>query len=152
MDIQGIPEGEAVFLPEHHMAPVLELTFSNPVKDLGPGCVLRDLSSANPSTVIRGCRIRKSCRIQSPVTIERCDVAALLMFYCDEVEGPMPRGSIVRDCLLPRGAVTTAPMPSPSTAGAVAALPLWSRLPASFRCTMRASSATRLTATSKRSR
>ncbi len=102
-EISGAPENEAVFLPEHHKAPVLELTFTRPIEGLAPGCILWDLTSANPATVIRGCRIRKSCRIQSPVTMERCDVAGLLMFYCDDVEGPMPSGSIVRDSTLRRG-------------------------------------------------
>jgi hypothetical protein len=102
-EISGTPENEAVFLPEHHKAPVLELTFTRPIEGLAPRCILWDLTSVNPATVIRGCRIRKSSRIQSPVTMERCDVEGLLMFYCDDVEGPMPGGSVVRDSTLRRG-------------------------------------------------
>ena len=53
--------------------------------------------------MIRNCRIRNSCRFQSAVTLEYCDIASFLWFYGNELEGPMPSGSIVRHNILKRG-------------------------------------------------
>lgn len=65
--------------------------------------MLWDLSTSNPSTVIRRCQIGTICRFQSPVTVEDCDACAVLLFYCDNLEGPMPSGSVIRNCRLWQG-------------------------------------------------
>jgi hypothetical protein len=59
--------------------------------------------SVNPRAVLRRCVIQNSCRFQCPVTLEACDVTALLWFYGEEIEGPFPSHVVVRDCLLRRG-------------------------------------------------
>lgn len=58
---------------------------------------------ANPDTILRDCTIEMSCRMQHPMTIENCDVTALLWFYAEEVEGPFPSDFTVRDSVLRRG-------------------------------------------------
>jgi hypothetical protein len=106
-EIRGMP-GDEIYTPtdgtfEERLVPELELFLDHPVEGLAEGCCLWDITAANPHTVIRGCRIRNSCRFQSGVTLEKCDVSALLYFYSAEVEGPMPSGSAVRDCVLRQG-------------------------------------------------
>ncbi|NLX96858.1 MAG: hypothetical protein GXY83_11835 [Rhodopirellula sp.] len=44
-----------------------------------------------------------SCRLQSPVVLDACDVTALLWFYGERVEGPFPSRVVVQDCTLRRG-------------------------------------------------
>jgi hypothetical protein len=58
---------------------------------------------ANPDTTLRRCKIDMSCRLQTPVTLEACDVTALLWFYAEGVEGPFPSRITLRDCTLRRG-------------------------------------------------
>jgi hypothetical protein len=106
-EIRGMP-GDEIYTPpdgtfEERLVPELELFLDHPVEGLAEGCCLWDITAANPHTVIRGCRIRNSCRFQSGVTLDKCDVSALLYFYSAEVEGPMPSGSVVRDCVLRQG-------------------------------------------------
>jgi hypothetical protein len=57
-------------------------------------------SSANPDTTLRRCRIFNSCRFQSPVTLDDCDIAAFCWFYGDNIEGPLPRNVVVKDSRL----------------------------------------------------
>lgn len=102
-EIRGMPENESVYLPGHHKAPELEVLLDRAVEGLEPGCVLWDMTAANPQTVIRRCRIGNSCRFQSPVTLEDSDVSAFIWFYSEGVEGPMPSGSVVRGCTLRQG-------------------------------------------------
>jgi hypothetical protein len=106
-EIRGMP-GDEIYTPpdgtvEEQRVPELELFLDHPVAGLAEGCCLWNATAANPHTVIRGCRIRNSCRFQSGVTLENCDVSALLYFYSAGVEGPMPSGSVVRDCVLRQG-------------------------------------------------
>ena len=85
------------------LPPVLEIELNDSVGELKPGCILWDLSSANPDTTIRGCLISSSCRFQSKVILERCRTSALLWFYCQDVEGPFPSGSIIRNNIIYKG-------------------------------------------------
>jgi hypothetical protein len=96
-------DDEAIYLPGHRRAPVLELSLDRSLDGLEPGCVLWDSTVANPQTVIRRCRIGNSCRFQSPVTLEECDISAFVWFYSEELEGPMPSGSVVRGCTFRQG-------------------------------------------------
>ena len=57
-------------------------------------------SSANPNTTLRRCKIFNSCRFQSPVTLEDCDITAFCWFYGDNIEGPLPRDVVIRNCRL----------------------------------------------------
>ena len=61
------------------------------------------VEAANPDTTLRRCTIRNSCRFQSRVTLEDCDVTALLWFYGETIEGPLPSGSVVSHCRLRLG-------------------------------------------------
>ncbi len=85
------------------VAPLLRLTLDQAVPGLKPGAVVWNLSSANPHTVIRRCTIRNSCRFQSPVTLEGCDITALAWFYAEPVEGPLPQDVTIRNCKLRLG-------------------------------------------------
>lgn len=87
--------------PDH--APNLELTLDRLPVGIEKGCLLWDMSCSNPDTVIRRCRIGNSCRFRSPVTLENCDVSALLFFQFNATEGPTPSGSVIRDCVLRQG-------------------------------------------------
>jgi len=84
-------------------APISVLTLDRSLQALQPGTMVWDARSSNPNTTIRDCRIEMSCRLQSPVTLERCDVTALLWFYAEPIEGPFPGPVTVRRCTLRRG-------------------------------------------------
>lgn len=94
---------EDVFAPGEHKAPEVTLTLDRPVAGLAVGCLVWDLSTANPSTVIRRCTMGNSCRFQSPVTLEDCRSEALLYFYGDALEGPLPSGSTIRNSTMNKG-------------------------------------------------
>jgi hypothetical protein len=94
---------EDVFDPREHKAPEVTLTLDRPVAGLAVGCLVWDLSTANPSTVIRRCTMGNSCRFQSPVTLEDCRSEALLYFYGDKLEGPLPSGSTIRNSTMNKG-------------------------------------------------
>ena len=79
------------------------LQIDRPIESLKPGLMVWEPESANPDTTLRRCRIEASCRLQTPVTLEACDVTALLWFYGERVEGPFPSNVVIRDCLLRRG-------------------------------------------------
>lgn len=79
------------------------LTLERPIEGLRKGAMVWEPESSNPRTTLRRCRIENSCRLQSPVTLEACEVTALLWFYGEKVEGPFPSGVVVRDCVLKRG-------------------------------------------------
>ncbi len=105
--IKGIPEDIAVISEEdpleHPEAPTLEVITAEPIAGIEVGSVMWDTTTANPSVTIRGCVIRNSCRFQSPVTLENNDIQALVWFYGEDVEGPLPSGSIVRNNTFKRG-------------------------------------------------
>lgn len=107
IEIIGLPECDSVFDPgegyQHPRAPALEIVIENPLSDLTVGSIVWDSETANPSVIIRNCRIRNSCRFQSPVVLEYNDIAAFIWFYADDKEGPLPTGSIVRHNTLKRG-------------------------------------------------
>lgn len=84
-------------------APLSELTLERPIAGLDVGTTVWDAKSANPNTTLRRCHIEMSCRMQSPVTMEDCDVTALLWFYSEPIEGPYPGPVVVRNCTLRRG-------------------------------------------------
>ncbi|NSW56325.1 MAG: hypothetical protein HPY44_09935 [Armatimonadetes bacterium] len=90
--IQGMPA-----------APAWRIRLDAPIQGLQPGTMVWDPGQCNPDTTLRRCRIEMSCRLQSPVTLENCDVTALLWFYSEHVEGAFPSGVRVRDCSLRRG-------------------------------------------------
>ncbi|MHC4994645.1 MAG: hypothetical protein ACYTGQ_06270 [Planctomycetota bacterium] len=79
------------------------IEFDRPIQGLQKGTMVWEPESTNPDTTLRRCRIKKSCRFQSPVTLESCDVTAFLWFYGNAIEGPFPSQVTVRDCVLRRG-------------------------------------------------
>jgi hypothetical protein len=105
LDPAGIREIREIPRKGDHpdLAPDLELVLDKNIEGLAKNCVVWDTSTSNPDTTIRRCRIGNSCRFQSPVTLENCESNALLFFYSDTVEGPLPSGSIVRNCILRQG-------------------------------------------------
>ena len=84
-------------------APISELTLDRPIPGITVGTMVWDRLSANPNTTLRRCRIEMSCRMQSPVIMEQCEVTALLWFYAEHIEGPYPGPVRVRGCTLRRG-------------------------------------------------
>jgi hypothetical protein len=81
----------------------LRLTLDHALAGLKPGDVVWNESSANPHTILRRCTIRNSCRFQSPVTIEDCDITALCWFYGDNIEGPLPANVVIKNSRLRAG-------------------------------------------------
>jgi hypothetical protein len=79
------------------------LQLERPIPGLKPAAMVWEPAFANPKTTLRRCRIEKSCRFQSAVTLESCDVTAFLWFYCERREGPFPSNVVVRDCTIRRG-------------------------------------------------
>ena len=84
-------------------APESTLALETPIAGLRRGHMVWARQSANPDTTLRRCTIRMSCRMQSPMTLQDCDVTALLWFYAGHREGPFPSRATVNDCLLRRG-------------------------------------------------
>jgi hypothetical protein len=81
----------------------LKLTLDRPLAGIAKGDIIWNESSANPRTIIRRCKIFNSCRFQSPVTIEDCDITAFCWFYGDNIEGPLPREVVIRNSRLRQG-------------------------------------------------
>jgi hypothetical protein len=84
-------------------APTYLLTLDRSIPELGVGAMVWDPAWCNPDTTLRRCTIRMSCRLQSPVTLEECDVTALLWFYAESIEGGFPHHVRLLDCRLRRG-------------------------------------------------
>jgi hypothetical protein len=84
-------------------APQVTLTLDHAVPRLAEGDQVWAVEAANPDTTLRRCTIRNSCRFQSRVTLEDCDVTVLLWFYGETIEGPLPSGSVARHCRLRLG-------------------------------------------------
>ncbi len=81
-------------------APLLRLTLDHPLIGLKVGDLVWNETSANPDTTLRRCKIFNSCRFQSPVTIDDCDITAFCWFYGDNIEGPLPRDVVIKNCRL----------------------------------------------------
>jgi hypothetical protein len=79
------------------------LILEKPIEGLKEGAMVWQPGAANPHTTLRRCRIENSCRFQTPVTLDHCEVTAFLWFYGEKVEGPFPSNVVVRDCVLRRG-------------------------------------------------
>ena len=81
-------------------APLLHLTLNHPLISLKVGDLVWNETSANPDTMLRRCKIFNSCRFQSPVTLDNCDITAFCWFYGDSIEGPLPRDVVIKNCRL----------------------------------------------------
>ena len=79
------------------------LQIDRPIEGLKRGTMVWEPESANPDTTLRRCRIEKSCRLQTPVTLEQCEVTAFLWFNAMRPEGPYPSNIVIRECSLRRG-------------------------------------------------
>ena len=88
--------------PDRPVVP-LKLMLDQALPGLKPDDVVWNESSANPHTILRRCTIRNSCRFQSPVTVEDCDITALCWFYGDNIEGPLPANVIIKNSRLRAG-------------------------------------------------
>jgi len=88
--------------PERPAVPI-KLTLDHALPGLKAGDVAWNETSANPHTILRRCTIRNSCRFQSPVTIEDCDITALCWFYGDNIEGPLPANVTIKNSRLRAG-------------------------------------------------
>ena len=60
--------------------PLLRLTLDRPMIGLKAGDLVWNESSANPDTTLRRCKVFNSCRFQSPVTLDDCDITAFCWF------------------------------------------------------------------------
>lgn len=77
-------------------APPLKITFSPALPEIEAGDLVWNESSANPNTTIRRCKIMNSCRFQSPVRVEDCEITAFCWFYGDDLEGPLPQRVVIK--------------------------------------------------------
>ncbi len=84
-------------------APRATLTLDRPIAGLAKDTMVWDPAQCNPDTTLRRCRIDMSCRMQSPIRIEECEVNGLLWFYSEQVEGGFPHHVVIRDSILRRG-------------------------------------------------
>jgi hypothetical protein len=78
-------------------APEITLMLDRPVQGMHTGDQVWNESSANPHTTLRHCRILNSCRFQSSVIIDGCDIKALSWFYGDNTEGPIPSNILIKN-------------------------------------------------------
>ncbi len=91
-DIQGLPA-----------APRTTLKLDRSIPGLGKDTMVWDGATSNPDTTFRRCRIEMSCRMQSPIVMECCDVTALVWFYSEGREGAYPHHVVLRDSRFRRG-------------------------------------------------
>jgi hypothetical protein len=70
---------------------------------MAKGMTVWEVESSNPDTTLRRCRILKSCRMQCPMTLENCEVTALINFRAEKIEGPFPSNLVIRNCVFKRG-------------------------------------------------
>ncbi|NQU21353.1 MAG: hypothetical protein HQ567_08730 [Candidatus Nealsonbacteria bacterium] len=84
-------------------APLLTLHLATAIDGLRPGDRLWNVTSANPNTVLRDCTVYNSCRFQSPLTIEQCQLTAFCWFHSENVEGPIPSCVVIKDSVLRLG-------------------------------------------------
>ena len=94
---------EQRMIGEKPAASPVTLELEEPLLGLTRGIMVWEPAYANPDTTLRRCRIEQSCRLQSPVLLDSCDVTALLWFYSERIEGPFPSSVTVRGCKLRRG-------------------------------------------------
>jgi hypothetical protein len=86
-------DGEGIAKYENRFrgrAPLLRLVLEKEIPNLKKGMVIWGRQTANPKSLVKGCKIRRSCRFQTPVRLENCDVEAYMTFYGDKSEGPGP--------------------------------------------------------------
>lgn len=81
-------------------APTLTVRLVEPITGLEESQVAWAREVSNPQTVIKDCTIRRSCRFQSSLLLENCDVEAYVTFYGDATEGPGPERVEIRHCAL----------------------------------------------------
>ena len=96
----AIAEGKIDTANLDRPAPPLMLALDRPLAGMKKGDVVWNESSANPDTTLRRCKIFNSCRFQSPVTIDDCDITAFCWFYGDNIEGPLPRNVVIKNSRL----------------------------------------------------
>jgi hypothetical protein len=89
--------------PETPNAPTITIQLEDPIPGVDTECAVWNESSANPNTHLKRCEIYKSCRFQSSVTIEKCNITALSWFYGANIEGPLPSNVIVKNSRLALG-------------------------------------------------
>jgi hypothetical protein len=99
---QVLAIGEKANAHAEHV-PLVTLALDRALPGMVKGDQVWAVEAANPDTTLRRCTIRNSCRFQSPVMLESCDVVAFLWFYGGQPEGPIPSGSVVRKCRLRLG-------------------------------------------------
>ena len=107
-------------------APEITLMLDRPVPGMHTGCQVWNLSSANPRATLRRCRISNSCRFQSSVIIDSCEIKALAWFYGNNTEGPLPSNILIKNShlFLGRGNPTNAVVFSSNmTSNGIAAAP-----------------------------
>lgn len=83
--------------------PEIMVTLETPIEKIAVNSVAWDAETSNPDVTVRHCRINNSCRFQSPVRLENCDVHGFVWCYAADLEGPLPESVTVTDCLLQRG-------------------------------------------------
>ena len=81
-------------------APEITLVMDKPINGMSSDCQVWNESSANQNTTLRRCQIFSSCRFQSSLIIDNCDIKALSWFYGDNIEGPIPSNILVKNSRL----------------------------------------------------
>ena len=84
-------------------APHTRLWLDQPIAGLNGSHVIWQPDFTNPDTTLKNCTLRYSCRFQTSVTLENCDMTALAWFYGNSLEGPGPEQVVVRDSIIRRG-------------------------------------------------
>lgn len=79
------------------------LLLDRSIEGMAKGMTIWEVESSNPDTTLRRCRILKSCRMQCAMTLEDCQVTALMSFRAEEIEGPFPVNLVIRNCVFKRG-------------------------------------------------
>ncbi len=82
----GLPSADA-----RGFAQPLRVRVEAPVAGVRGGCRIWNVSAANPDAEMRRCSVKMSCRFQSPgLLLDGCAFEALVWFYGEYMEGPLP--------------------------------------------------------------
>jgi len=77
-------------LPGGRYCPLVRIKLKSPIEKLEKGLTTWSEEAANPDTTMRNCTAHFSIRIQTSITIERCQFDCYIAAYNEDVEGPGP--------------------------------------------------------------
>jgi len=87
--------------PGQLIAPLIEIELDRPISGIAvDSTMIWNEAVASSNSMIRGCRIDRSCQFHSPLTIEDTHINGVVWFHGDEHESPLPSNIHVTNSVL----------------------------------------------------